>query len=538
MLAVSAGIFFAIYIWLRRNLIPASWSRPVGFAIGTVILFNCVAHLYVVNDLKLTSNVALLIIGAGVLSLSIRWLAAFLTAALGGWVLVTWQFSWGDWVHYAVMLVSSTVISIVAHVLRVRGLRELESMRIVLREVELRRKAEEERRKLEATIRHSQKLESLGLLAGGITHDFNNILTPIMGFAELAKQDLPPASATHSLMDGILVAAERGAELVKRILLFSRRGQRQQKTVDAAKAVQEAVKMIQATLPTTVEIRQHVDPACGVIFADPSEIHQVVTNLCTNGYQAIGAKRGVLEISLRPVFFTEARAPQGLKAGAYIQLSVSDTGPGVDAAVVDQIFDPFFTTKEVGRGTGLGLSVVHGIVTSYGGTIAVHNDAGGPGARFDVYFPRAKAGDSTISPAREDPVGGSERILFVDDEPEIARLGKQMIESLGYQVTVETNPQQALEIFRRDPYAFDLAMSDLTMPGITGIELAEQMKSRREGFPVILATGFSEWTTAEDCRRAGIAELLAKPYRRDQVAGAIRKILDHSRHPAHETVAE
>ncbi len=383
--------------------------------------------------------------------------------------------------------------------------------------------------KLEMALRQAHKMEAIGTLAGGIAHDFNNILAAIVGFAEMALYKAPEGSSVRHYMERVIESASRATDLVKQILTFSRKAELERRPLAIAPIVKEAVKLLRSSLPTTIEIRLEValPPDGGIVVADPTQIHQVLMNLCTNAAHAMRPRGGILTVNLSQVEVDASlvRRHPDLRPGPYVRLAVSDTGHGMDAAVMDRIFDPYFTTKGVGEGTGLGLSVVQGIVKSCGGAISVYSEAG-RGTSFHVFLPRV---EEEIAPqAREVEVlpTGDERILFVDDERPLVDLGKEMLESLGYSVSVNTNSLEALETFRAQPDAFDLVITDMTMPGLTGKELAKELMSIRSDIPIILCTGFSDLINEKQAEEIGIREFLMKPYVIASLAQTIRKVLE------------
>ena len=382
--------------------------------------------------------------------------------------------------------------------------------------------------KLERDLRQAQKMEAIGTLAGGIAHDFNNILAAIVGHAELARFKLPQEDPVRGNLDQVLKAGARATDLVKRILAFSRQTELKRQPVPIVSVVKEALKLLRPSLPTTIEIRREItlDPEDGVIFADPTEIHQVLMNLCTNAAHAMRAKGGVLLVRLSHLDipdFQQSLYPD-LEPGPYVCLSVSDTGNGIASSVVDRIFDPYFTTKSIGEGTGLGLSVVQGIVSSYGGKIKVHS-VQGHGTTFEIFLRGMEKQAPTLTETIEALPAGAERILFVDDEQILAELGKELLESVGYKVVTETNSLQALETFRADPDGFDLVITDMTMPGLRGEELARQIIALRPGMPIILCTGYSDLIDEKQAREIGIREFVMKPYEVANFVQTIRKAL-------------
>jgi PAS domain S-box-containing protein len=383
--------------------------------------------------------------------------------------------------------------------------------------------------RLEAHFQQAQKMEAIGQLAGGIAHDFNNILSAISGYTELSISMLEPASRTFEYMTQVLEASGRAKELVHQILMFSRETAQELKPIRIDLPVKEALKLIRASVQATIEIRAKILSTTSAL-ADPTHIHQIVMNLCTNAAQAMQDGGGLLEVNLTDITIDHdegqrQRYPDA-KPGVYIQLTVSDQGNGIDAQYLHRIFDPFFTTKKRGEGTGMGLSVVHGIVKSYGGFIYAHTRLG-EGSMFEILIP---AQESATVPdiVREVPIpGGSESILYVDDEIMIVDIAKHMLESLGYRVVTRTNAREALETFRNDPDSFDLVITDMTMPKMTGLDLAEKIGQIRPGFPIVLCTGFDLAMDEGKLVRYGLHNIIHKPILRLDMATAIRNTLDN-----------
>lgn len=375
---------------------------------------------------------------------------------------------------------------------------------------------------LENQLRQSQKMEALGTLAGGIAHDFNNILGIIMGYTQLAMNDSgsPPPACTK--LDKVLQATYRAKELVQQILAFSRRTEQQKMPLQLGTIVKEAMIILRPSLPSTIEIKTQV-ASNAAILADPTQMHQVLMNLCTNAAHAMEENGGVLEVALADI-----ESPKGLQPGRYVQLSVRDSGHGIDPLIMESIFDPFFTTKEPGKGTGLGLSVVHGVVKSHGGAISVES-APGKGSTFSVLFPVMQ---NDCAPLQEaDPIAaacGLERVLVVDDEPVLAEMVQQMLTELGYDAVCKTSALQALDIIRNQPVQkpFDLVITDMTMPRFTGVELARELSSLHPEIPIILMTGYSEKIDAEKAGKMGIASFLLKPINLNKMAATVRTVLD------------
>jgi PAS domain S-box-containing protein len=402
---------------------------------------------------------------------------------------------------------------------RLKEANELLERRVEERTVELR--------KSERELRQAQKMEAIGTLAAGIAHDFNNILTAIFGFTEMALHKTPANSPGRADMERVLNSAQRAAELVRQILSFSRMSDQERKPLHLAAIIDDTCKLLRSSLPATIDIRKNlqVTEDQDKVFANSTQLHQVVMNLCTNAAHAMRGTGGMLSISLSVVAPDSVLpVPLTLAPGPYLKLSVSDTGHGIDAEAMDRIFDPYYTTKAVGEGTGLGLAVVRGIVKNHGGEIAVRSDLG-RSTTFDVFLPLITQEVDDEIEASEPVLKGSERILFVDDEESLTTLGQEMLHSLGYQVTVTTNSRHALNTFRTNPEAFDLIVSDLTMPGLTGKDLAQEAVTIRPDIPVILCTGFTE--SLSDTEREGyIHACLMKPYTMSSLGQTIRQVLD------------
>jgi len=390
-----------------------------------------------------------------------------------------------------------------------------------------RKKAQEEATRLELQLRQSQKMEAIGTLAGGIAHDFNNILSGIMGFTEMVQDDMPPDSRAYHRLGLVLKGAHRGRDLIKQILTFSRQTEYEQKPVALSSIVEEGLKLLRPLLPTTTEIRFKSLTDDDTILADSAQMHQVLMNLCTNGAQAMGKKGGVLEISVTGDHFKrgDLMPVPDMKPGHYLVLKVRDTGPGMQPETIERIFDPFFTTKAHGEGTGLGLSVVHGIVKSHGGFIRVESEPE-KGSVFHIYLPKIEKREA-LAVKEELPVkGGKECILFVDDEDLNVELNSERLTRLGYEVVATTSSLEALEIFKNDPRRFHLVITDYTMPNLTGVELARRLLKVRDDIPIILCTGYNDSVSPDKARRAGIREFLLKPQSTRGLDTTIRLILD------------
>ncbi len=403
----------------------------------------------------------------------------------------------------------------------------LEGFQGVTRDITERRRAEEERKRLEAHLLQSQKMESIGTMAGGIAHDFNNILSAVIGFAELARCNAGDPEKVEKNLGEVLKASERARDLVSRILAFSSKTEPRYSPVDLGAVVREFIIMLRPILPSTIEIRHDLSDSC-MVMADPTQIQQVIMNLCSNAADAMEKTCGVIEVSLGKVSVKEVVAVpgQGLSPGSYVKLSVKDTGHGMSPEVVARIYDPYFTTKGVGRGTGLGLAVAHGVVKSHGGSIAC-TSVPGEATTFDVYLPAIVSGENHAESRETDHAPtGTGRILFVDDEPTLVALAGEMLGSLGYETVAKTSSAEALALFSEDPAGFDLVITDMTMPGMTGDRLARELMRIRRDIRIIICTGHSDHFSENDARDLGISEYLMKPLDLATLAGSVRKVLD------------
>ena len=380
---------------------------------------------------------------------------------------------------------------------------------------------------IEAQLRQAQKMEAIGTLAGGIAHDFNNILSAIIGYTEIALQDIGEDSPARRSLRNVLKASDRASDLVRQILAFSRQSEQEPRPVQVKSIVKEALKLLRATLPTTIVIRPQIQ-SDDTVMADPTQVHQVLMNLAANAQHAMRETGGVLEVSLTADALDPAVAARhpDLPPGRYLRLRVRDTGTGIAPDSIERIFDPFFTTKA--EGTGMGLSVVHGIVKGCGGTIALESELG-VGSTFDVYLPAIEI-TAEAAPASEPPPRvGTERILFVDDEAIQVDVNQQVLSRLGYRVTAFTDSLEACTYFSRNPDAFDLVITDMTMPGMTGEVLARRLMAIRPDIPVILCTGYSEVMTKEKAEALGIRGFALKPIILRELSRILREVLDGDR---------
>jgi PAS domain S-box-containing protein len=382
---------------------------------------------------------------------------------------------------------------------------------------------------LEGRLRQAQKMEAVGTLAGGIAHDFNNLLQAMLGYLDLARAEVAKDSAAVKFLEEVSDAGNRATDLVRQILAFSRQSEQERQPMLLQPIVKEALKLLRASLPSTIELRQVIDPGCGTVTADPTAIHQVLMNLCTNAYHAMREEGGVLEVTLEEVNMGAERAAviPNLESGRHARLAVRDTGHGMDKATMERVFDPYFTTKRVNEGTGLGLATVLGIVKSSRGAVTVDSELG-EGTVFEVFLPLIhRIANGEQAQVTEDVTpAGNERVLFVDDEPAVAEIGRLGLERLGYRVEMRTSSIEALEAFRFAPGSFDVVITDLTMPHMTGLELAREILRIRPDTPIIVCTGFSELIDEEIAKAAGIRAYVHKPVLPHALGKAVRQVLD------------
>jgi signal transduction histidine kinase len=399
----------------------------------------------------------------------------------------------------------------------------------IVHDITARKKAEEEKAALEAQLLHAQKMESIGTLSGGIAHDFNNLLGIILGNAELAMDDMPEWHPAKDYLNEIRTASLRARDVVKQLLSFSRKTDSKKRSVKLVQIVEDALRFLRSSIPASIEIHQNIrNDTDDTILADSTQINQVMINLFTNAAHAMEDTGGVITIGIENIFLDQISATvyPDLPPGSYVKLTVGDTGTGIDHEIKDRIFDPYFTTKEVGKGTGIGLSVVHGIVKSHNGAISVDSKFG-EGTTFSILFPVAeKEAVIETEPADKFPAG-NERILIVDDEKSMVDIGRRRLERLGYQVEARTNPIEALDLFRADPDQFDLVITDMTMPHITGDKLVKEILKIRPDMPTVLCTGFSEKIDEEKAKEIGIRQYIEKPFDKGKLSRLVREVLDH-----------
>ncbi len=392
-----------------------------------------------------------------------------------------------------------------------------------------------ERKLLEVQLRQMQKMDAIGTLAGGIAHEFNNMLAGMLGFAQLASSEVPPASRASEYLQEVCTAGNRAKGLVQQVLAFSHPNPHDREPVQFSQVLQEALKFLRASLPTTIEIQQKILPESGMVLADATQLHQVLMNLCTNAEYAMRATGGTLEVVVDTVEMDVDFATHHPQAhqGRYMRLRVRDTGTGIPSETVERIFDPFFTTKGIGEGAGMGLAIVHGIVTSHGGVITVESMPG-EGTTFTICLPRLVSEAETAGDRSHHVMPqGIGRILFVDDEAILVRLGQVLLTELGYEVTSYTSSLEALAAFRAAPDGFDVVITDQTMPNMTGEQLSRELRQYRPDIPIILCTGFGHVINAESAREQGIDAYCMKPVSAEEYTTTIQKVLE--RQPRIET---
>ncbi len=384
-----------------------------------------------------------------------------------------------------------------------------------------------QRKHLEEQLRNASKMEALGTLVGGIAHEFNNVLVMIMGNAELLLDDVPERSPAHHNLEQIITASLRAGDVVRQLLSYIRKIDYKRKPVKLIPVVKDSIKFLRATIPANIDIHQTIKAEADTVLADLTQINQVMINLCTNACHAMEETGGNLEIEIQNVVLEEdsITIDPDLVPGNYVKVTVSDTGKGIPPEIIDRIFDPFFTTKEVGKGSGMGLSVVHGIIKSYGGYISVESEHE-EGTTVNLFFPVVEKEAVLEAKPDEEPPTGNERILFIDDESLIVDIARAMLERLGYHAETKMSAEEGLELFRSKPDEFDLVITDMAMPKMTGDILAREILTIRPGMPIILCTGFSEKISDVNVDEFGIKALVSKPFIMRNFAVTVRNVLD------------
>ena len=389
------------------------------------------------------------------------------------------------------------------------------------------RKMELEKLELEKQLHQAHKMEAIGTLAGGIAHDFNNILTALMGYLEMSKSVAPPETNLPRWIEQSLMASRRAKNLVDQILTFSRQNELEMRPVRISPIFKEVVNFMRASIPSTIVFDIHSVCDKEMVYGDPTQIHRIIMNLCTNAAHAMGGNGGCMGLRLRPLSLNTPQAQKkNLEEGSYIELTISDTGQGISPSIIGQIFDPFFTTKK-GKGTGLGLSMTHGIVRSMGGNILVES-VEGTGSVFSVYLPEISGKDENLEMCFPETKGENEKILLVDDDESVLEVMAEIITHIGYTVVPVNNGNDALTLFASDPSAFDLVITDQTMPHMTGLNLARNLQVSRPDMPIILSTGFFDAIDHAEAMKSGISGFLAKPVERHRIAHAIRKAINRT----------
>ena len=429
---------------------------------------------------------------------------------------ITYQSKWGKLSHLSAYLIPLS-----------NQTGTVEKVYTIMEDITARKKAEEERYKLETQLRRSQKLETIGTLTGGIAHDFNNILSPILGYTELALLKTNENEPIAKDLQHVLRGTKRAKELVEQILLFSKQSEKEHQPLYFQELIIEALRLLRPSIPASIKIKKRIDHSCPKVLADPTQMHQILINLCTNAWQAMEGKNGVLTIRLEESLLDSdsVKLLQNIEPGHYVKLTISDTGNGMDDATIERIFEPFFTTKKPHKGTGLGLSVVHGIVRSHNGEIMVESKPG-RGSSFHIFLPVSTKDNVSASVQNETFRGGNESILIVDDEEDISMMVKTILENYGYRVKAFKNPQAILKAFLQAPQAYDLVISDFTMPQMNGLELAEKIHHKKPETAVIIMTGFGEKLAESVLQQNSIDLLLSKPISVTELAKAVRTILD------------
>jgi PAS domain S-box-containing protein len=395
----------------------------------------------------------------------------------------------------------------------------------ITRDISERRQAEEEKKSLESRLIQAQKMEALGRFAGGIAHDLNNILYPIMIDAESLIEDEKPGTSKQLMLTRILKAANRQKDLIKQILSFSRRNEQPHSPINVIPILKETLDLLRSSLPSTIKMKHHIETTSDTIFGDPTQIQQIVMNLCRNAADAIGSQKGIIEVNLADTYLEPVPARPDMKAGRHLMLSVKDTGHGMNQDVMNRIYEPFYTTKEVGKGSGMGLAVVHGILKNHGGAVMVESEVG-KGSLFTIYLPIIDEKIEMRTQALDESLSVKGKLTVVDEENILTSLQK-VLKRIGYDVVAVNDGEKAYQMFRKGPSKFDLVITDLTMHKITGVELADKLMDIRPDIPVILCTGFNDAIDREEATAIGIRELLLKPAGLRELKGAIGRALEN-----------
>lgn len=398
------------------------------------------------------------------------------------------------------------------------------------RDITKQKEAEDQKQKLEEQLQQAQKMEAIGTLAGGIAHDFNNILSVIMGYTDMTLKDHSNDEGVVHNLKRVMRASDRAKEMVEQILAFSRKSEQTMKSIDIGDVINETIDFLRSSIPTTIDIKYYIEKKLGLIFGNATQINQILMNLCTNAAYAMNERGGVLEICLKEVELDQDSLFKiDLDPGIYQNLTISDTGIGMSEEILERIFEPYFTTKQIDEGTGMGLAVIYGIVKNHGGIINVDSTPG-KGTIFNVYFPVLETGETEELKTDQNPVimGKGERVLFVDDEIILEELGTEMLKKLGYRVESRNSSIEALKAFKANPDKFDIVITDMTMPNMTGVNLAMEIHKINPDIPVVLCTGFSNEINKKNYKSKGISVLIMKPVIQSELGKAIRGVLDRS----------
>jgi len=400
----------------------------------------------------------------------------------------------------------------------------------VTRDVTARRQAEEEKSILEAQLHQAQKLESIGTLAGGVAHEFNNMLAIILGNNQLLMEELSHESLVRESTEEIRIEGIRARDVVKQLLTFSRQDDVVTKVLDFKSVVEESIKLIRSTTPVNVKIEQHVSVGPCLVLGNDTQINQLLINLCNNGVDALPEQGGVITITLLNETISQQHVthPAKMEAGEYVKLMVSDNGVGMKSEILDRIFEPYYTTKNIGEGTGIGLAIVHGIVERHGGTIMADSKPG-HGTTYTIFLPVYDGPLVKVTGRQNELPVGEESILYVDDEESIVRIGKRLLEKLGYTVEASTNPEEALKLVRNDPNRFDLLITDMAMPSMTGDQLIVETLKIRADLPTIICTGYSATVSKKDAANIGARSYIMKPIKKSELATTVRTVLDEAK---------